>query len=285
MSEISTADALDIFQLPWDFTLDELKVAYRRVSLAVHPDRGGTTEMFNTVNQCYQHLVHEHGFRIGSASHFDMKRDHESHIEHIADPSMYAEPGNQFNLTQFNQVFDKHRYQDDFSRGGYDNFFKETPINAAPESLSENQSFNSAFMSRVRPREQNAIIVKPAPLLDKGSLPFTEIGIDQVDDYGSQVGDIHAFDCKQAYSEESMAADFDAFREVPLKKYDVNHISAQRSQYLDSVWDTDAQKAFDLQKQEQEREMSRRRRDIMLRADREAYKSHAECNRQMLGYR
>lgn len=288
MSQISTPEALDIFQLRYDYTMDELKAAYRRVSMAVHPDRGGTAEMFNTVNQCYQHLLHEISFRTGSSTHFDMKRNCEHHMDMNpvgSDPSTFAAPERKFDVTHFNEVYEKYNVQDGFSRGGYGNYFQRAVDNAAPDSIPENQSFESAFMCRMPAQNKMAMIIKPAPLLDKGSLPFTEIGLDGVDDYGAQVGDIQAFDCKQAYSEDSMASAFQSFSERDHPKRSVEQITAQRQQYFDEVWDEEAQQAYDSRKQQEEAEMARRRREVMLRADEQAYRAHAQCNRQMLGYR
>ena len=288
MSEITTGDALAIFQLPFDYGMDELKAAYRRVSIAVHPDRGGTPEMFHTVNQCYQHLLHELGFRTGSASHFDMKRefDHHADMTNMSDPSTYSAPDRQFNLTRFNEVYEKHRVDDEFTRGGYGDFFQQKVSNAVPDNLAENQSFTSAFVKRAPVQNTRAIIVKPAPCLDKGSLPFTDLGVDGVDDYGAQVGDIQAFDCKQAYSDEdSMANAFHNYNESANPRQSLEDIQAKRQSYFEEVWDEEAQVMYERETQRKEAEMARRRREIMLRTDQQAYNAHAQCNRQMLGFR
>mgnify|MGYP000633922693 CR=1 FL=1 len=243
--------------------------------------------MFHTVNQCYQHLLHELGFRTGSASHFDMKREFEHHADmtNTSDPSTYSAPDRQFNLTRFNEVYEKYRFNDEFSRRGYGDFFQEKVSNAPPDSLAENQSFTNAFVSRAPVQNTRAIIVKPAPCLDKGSLPFTEIGLDGVDDYGAQVGDIQAFDCKQAYSEDSMANAFHNYSESANPRRSVEDIHAQRQSYFEEVWDEEAQIMYERETKRKEAEMARRRREIMLRADQQAYNAHAQCNRQMLGFR
>lgn len=289
MSTISTGDAIAIFQIPFDYSMEELKAAYRRVSIAVHPDRGGTPEMFHTVNQCYQHLLHELSFRTGSASHFDMKREYEHHADMnpgMSDPSTYAAPDRQFNLTRFNEVYEKHRVDDEFRAGGYGDFLQKGVDGAPPSSLRKNENFTDAFVGRAPIENTRAIIVKPAPCLDKGSLPFTEIGLDAVDDYGAQVGDIQAFDCKQAYSEDSMARAYHNYNESSdTRRRSVEDIYTERQSYLDEVWDEEAQIQYERESRAKEAEMARRRREIMLRTDQRAYSAHAQCNRQMLGYR
>ena len=288
MTEISTGDAIAIFQIPVDYTMEDLKAAYRRVSIAVHPDRGGTSEMFHTVNQCYHHLLHELSFRTGTSSHFDMRREYEHHVEMnpgMSDPATYSAPDRQFNLTRFNEVYEKHRVDDGFRSGGYGEFLQKGVDNAVPSSLRENENFTTAFVGRAPLDNNRAIIVKPAPCLEKGSLPFTEIGLDGVDDYGAQVGDIQAFDCKQAYSEDSMARAFHNYNDSGVNtRRTVEDIYTERKSYLDEVWDEEAQIQYDKETRAKELEMARRRREIMLRADQQAYRAHAQCNRQMLDY-
>lgn len=47
---------LQLLQLKFPFTKEELKSAYRRKSLETHPDAGGTAEAFRKVNHAYQVL-------------------------------------------------------------------------------------------------------------------------------------------------------------------------------------------------------------------------------------
>jgi hypothetical protein len=290
MSDISTNDALDIFSLPYAFTMNELKTAYKRVSMAVHPDRGGSPDMFNTVNQCYHHLLHELSFRTGTASHFDLKRDSEHHYEtapNSSDPSIYTAPDRKFDISRFNEVYNNYKVEDEFSKGGYGDFLKKEC--AAPPLPKINLGkggnvFETEFVKRVRPEERGAIVVRPAPLLDKGSLPFAEIGVDGVDDYGAHVGDIQAVDCKRAYSEDSMASEFHNYKDGGNVLGSMEQISKQRQRYFDDVWDEDAQRRYDAESKRIEEEKARKRREVMIKADTNAYQAHAMCNRKMLGY-
>ena len=47
---------LQLLQLKFPFTKEELKSAYRRKSLETHPDAGGTAEAFRQINHAYQVL-------------------------------------------------------------------------------------------------------------------------------------------------------------------------------------------------------------------------------------
>jgi DnaJ-class molecular chaperone len=46
-------DAAKILNLSGDVTPETIKAAYRRASSKYHPDKGGSVEMMQTVNQAY----------------------------------------------------------------------------------------------------------------------------------------------------------------------------------------------------------------------------------------
>ncbi|NJM22726.1 MAG: J domain-containing protein [Richelia sp. SM1_7_0] len=48
---------LEVLQLSFPFTKEELKSAYRKKSLTTHPDTGGTAEAFRKVHNAYQVLL------------------------------------------------------------------------------------------------------------------------------------------------------------------------------------------------------------------------------------
>jgi curved DNA-binding protein CbpA len=55
---LSAEQAQQCLQLNPDFTLTELKKAYRRKALLLHPDRtSGDVEKFRQVQQAYQQLL------------------------------------------------------------------------------------------------------------------------------------------------------------------------------------------------------------------------------------
>jgi hypothetical protein len=46
-------DALEVLGLSHPCTADELKAAYRRLSMETHPDRGGSAEAFRRIDEAY----------------------------------------------------------------------------------------------------------------------------------------------------------------------------------------------------------------------------------------
>lgn len=51
------AEAIALLQLPENFTLYQLKKAYRTQALQLHPDRGGEQQQFILLRQAYQQLL------------------------------------------------------------------------------------------------------------------------------------------------------------------------------------------------------------------------------------
>lgn len=54
---VAHADALALLQLPDDFSLQQLKKAYRTLALQHHPDRSGNPQQFILLRRAYQQLL------------------------------------------------------------------------------------------------------------------------------------------------------------------------------------------------------------------------------------
>ena len=50
----SMMDPYRVLGVSKTYTWDDLKDAYRRLSLQVHPDKGGSDELFNIVTTCFR---------------------------------------------------------------------------------------------------------------------------------------------------------------------------------------------------------------------------------------
>ena len=289
MSDIDTSTALEIFGLDWTtFTLADLKKAYRRVSLLVHPDHGGSDELFNTVNECYKHLLKEQAYKHQCSSHFELKRDFEMDVppKLSLDTSPISKNG-EFNITHFNNVFESNHISDDFSRKGYSDFLRNGEHVAPtldPERVTSTH-FHNTFTKHCPSAEKNAIVVHPACLLAPGSLPMHELGVDEVDDYSTTVGGIGAFDCKQAYSSTSMAREYHTFNIPEIQeKQNPTMLEHQRDKDFSGFWDPDMQVQAAKYSQQQDAAESLRRREKMLIRDKKAIAAHNTCCMKMLGF-
>lgn len=63
---MTRAEALGVLGLKVGATEEQVKAAYRSLSKRVHPDAGGTDELFRRVNEAYERLTEAPGFDDGA---------------------------------------------------------------------------------------------------------------------------------------------------------------------------------------------------------------------------
>lgn len=173
--ENNKVDALRIFGLGPNYTLEELKHAYKRLAIETHPDRpGGNTERFQTVTKCYMSLLEklkgtqERTFdelKKGSRD-FIKEQPVSSHIPEVyrtkgfkgADQDIKRLTGGEtidltaknFNVKLFNKVYEANKlwdpnddgYDDWFRKGDVDDIIKAPPVFSNKFNIDV---FNSTF--------------------------------------------------------------------------------------------------------------------------------------------
>jgi curved DNA-binding protein CbpA len=71
----------NVLKLEKDFTLDQLKINYKQLAFANHPDKGGDPEIFNMINACFKKLTKVHKAREeGKRQFYDLKNEFNAHI-------------------------------------------------------------------------------------------------------------------------------------------------------------------------------------------------------------
>ena len=58
--DMSDVDPYEVLGVRKNFEWDELKNSYKRLAKLVHPDKGGSEILFNTVTDCFRKLAHEY---------------------------------------------------------------------------------------------------------------------------------------------------------------------------------------------------------------------------------
>jgi curved DNA-binding protein CbpA len=174
--ESNKVDSLRIFGLGPNYTLEELKHAYKRLAIETHPDRpGGSTERFQTVTKCYMSLLeklkgsHEQTFdelKKGSRSYMkgqpssnqtpDLYRtggfkgaEQDTDIKRITGETIDLSSKN-FNVKLFNKVYEANKlwdpnddgYDDWFRKGDVDDIVKAPPVFSNKFNIDV---FNSTF--------------------------------------------------------------------------------------------------------------------------------------------
>lgn len=173
--ENNKVDSLRIFGLGPNYTLEELKHAYKRLAIETHPDRpGGSTERFQTVTKCYMSLLEklkgtqERSFdELKKGSRDFMKgQPGSSHIPEVyrtkgfkgAEQDIKRLTGGEtidltaknFNVKLFNKVYEANKlwdpnddgYDDWFRKGDVDDIIKAPPVFSNKFNIDV---FNSTF--------------------------------------------------------------------------------------------------------------------------------------------
>lgn len=210
-------DGLDPYQVLGvrkNFTFDELKDAYRNIARTVHPDKGGTDQLFQLVTNCFRTLAQEYKLRTSDRPHWELKQESERffdrQMQNVQQPSPFASSQNERRdisgsrnamsdtnnfLDKFNKMFDDNKLDDDEKSFGYAHMM--TPSSKKREDISvpkilnkfSTETFNKTFDSVTLPSAKDVVVYKePEALPLARKIQYTELGADKPSDYSSGEG-------------------------------------------------------------------------------------------------
>lgn len=200
MTSIPHNEMLSMFGLRKDFTIEELKAAYKRLVMKCHPDvtrDSSTTQLFQIVTACFKalhsHLVMRtqqaefHELKAG----FDEERDKYTYVKprniekpsrkhHNTQTQQHPQSASQkpvsassaassFDLNMFNKLYSKHRIHDPNDEG-YEAWKKDEKT--------------------MKEKRDNTIVVyaEPKPMVSNiGKSHYYELGVDKVRDFSQDV--------------------------------------------------------------------------------------------------
>lgn len=188
-------DPYKVLSVSKECSWDELKTAYRNAAKLVHPDRGGSEQLFNIVTDCFRKLAYEHKMKLNNRQHHELKSEA---THYYADrPVATRSPADiigsgrdeDFN-DRFNKMFQENKLDDDEETRGYAHMMAESSVIRddinIPRAMKKFQAskFNDMFDKKV-PVSKDVIVYKdPEPLNLARALQFTELG-GKIDDYSS----------------------------------------------------------------------------------------------------
>lgn len=188
-------DPYQVLGVSKDCTWDELKTAYRAAAKLVHPDRGGSEQLFNLVTECFRKLAYEYKMKLSNRQHHELKREATGYY---ADrPVATRAPADivgssredDFN-DKFNRMFQENKLDDEEETRGYAHMMAASSVVRddinIPRAMKKFQAskFNDIFEKKV-PVSKDVIVYKdPEPLNLARALQFTELG-GKTDDYSS----------------------------------------------------------------------------------------------------
>ena len=197
-------DPYQILDIPRNFTWDQLKAAYKRAALYVHPDKPtGSHELFNLVTECFKKLAIEYKEREANKPHHELKqasRDFYAKQDAGGGQAAAQLPGmNPFKSADaFNQFFESNKFEDPDNDHGYGD--KMAASTKAREDFKykkifstkkfDPSDFNAVFEKEVQAAPGSSAIVKfrePEALAITRKIAYTELGGGRPDDYSSSV--------------------------------------------------------------------------------------------------
>lgn len=206
-------DAIKLFGLSENYTLEMLNKAYKKLALLTHPDRkGGSNEKFKTVTQSYMLLMERYKEKEQDRSYFDLKKDADKFFTKQKDNAerVGRMDKDRFDLNLFNKIYDDNRLYDPHDEGhgswfqGEENTFEQPKIFSDKFNLNV---FNSVF-DQVKTEQTSTAIQKsnngPNALISKSrTVGYTTLGVGDIDNFGKDTAkkdDLNYTDLKEAYT-------------------------------------------------------------------------------------
>lgn len=205
-------DPYKVLHVNRNFTAEELRSNYKRLALQLHPDKNIVSaeeagEIFKVLTHCYKQLMHEHQMRTSDRQFDELRATAAAQIQGSAEAvaasrramtRAFDRSDGRFDATRFNQFFSEHRLSSDPAGDkGYGEWLKSTdPVDRPRPAAADGKA-------RL-PKECKELLlhVDAAPLA-KSRLAFSEMGVEEIDDFsvvGSSRHGVCAMDLRAAYS-------------------------------------------------------------------------------------
>jgi len=233
---MSSNNALKMFQLKDDFTMEQLKHSYKKLALRFHPDRPtGNEQKFQLVTKAYMALLEDLKMRAPQGNFVQMKEESRSFTEKQRPSAMSVsmKPSQKkFDPMLFNKIYQEnriHKAEDD----GYENWMNDNELEE--KDIEKNEVFgnkfnlnvfNSTFNSSIKkPQDQIVKYVQPQAI-NASVAPSAELGIDKIGNYsGDGFSDYREAHSQQRLVDESEINDRKDFKTVEeLQKHRKNMV-------------------------------------------------------------
>ena len=174
------------------FTPDQLRLAYKKAALAMHPDKqGGNDYMFKMLITCYKQLVKDYNRRVSDKQFNELKQESKAYTAPLplASASAMQEAKKSFNINKFNNIFDENKLPDAVRDTGYNDWLRQQTDDIQPKLKGKftNTAFNEQFNNQTsQPQSKHLIKYKePEAMLTCKKIQFTEIGDDNTEDFSA----------------------------------------------------------------------------------------------------
>lgn len=188
-------DPFKLLNVPRNFTLEQLRAQYKRIALQVHPDKGGSDELFQLVTHAYKKLLKYYHRKIEKDYH-DLKEEFKQFSEKQPTgpapvQSSFQEDG--MTRDKFNTLFEEQRLKNAYDEGYGERMAQSSGTRESVDVPSVLKSFkikqfNKEFDKQAIPKENKKLMVyrPPEPVQTAKQLAYSELGVDRIKDYSGE---------------------------------------------------------------------------------------------------
>jgi curved DNA-binding protein CbpA len=275
---VDNVNSLRLFNLNENFTMDELKKAYRKIALRTHPDRpGGNKEKFQLVTTCYFSLMENLKMRSQDKTFDRLRNDSRDYFDEQNRLSQKYRSGDkkqsplfnkddkQFNGKMFNKVFEENKLYDP-NEEGYDDWLKNEDDTPAPKVFSNKFNidvFNNTFNDyKDTSTSQEMVEYKePQALVSCNKMQYTDIDQSKKQNYTKSAetsNELGYSDLKSAYTKTNNLVNPN---NVKIKQYrNIDELEHDRSNISFELSPEQLRQQAIQQQQEEEEEYRRQQR-------------------------
>lgn len=279
------------------YTKDQIKKAYRRLAQKHHPDKGGNGAIFGILTKAYLYLIKKlEGEDYVEKTFEDLKAGYEDYDERDARP-IYGDE-KEFDKKHFNEMFEKHRLEDDEADGGYGDW-TSTDMSEEPKKHAKifNQKFSVDVFNQVfneykdEKNEKEKQIIKfeePKPMNISNRCGYTDIDYKKPDDYGkeyniqdrSSKGKSYYMDYRKAHTETTLINPNHVQKREGFKSIEDAKLAREKQTFEM----TDEERHQMELKKAQEEEAEHNRLERLKARDRQLADHKAKISQLMLGH-
>lgn len=294
--EKDNINALKLFGLNQNYSLEQLKGAYKKLAIKTHPDRkGGSNQKFQLVTKCYMSLLEKYKARESDKTYMDLRSGSKKYIDAQTQNTVPAGgkmlDKDKFDLKLFNKLYEENKLWDPNDQGHGDWFTdpnaevqEDTPLFGKKFNLN---IFNSTFESHKNKHGGNQIMKynEPKELVSTGA-GYTDIdNTQEISDYTKPMdngGDALAYtDLKTAYTNQGAFINPDS---VEYKTYNsIDELKRDRSK-IEYTMTPEQIREQEMRKMQSARAEEERRRRITER-DNMISNNYSRAHMMMLGHK
>tara|TARA_Y100000590_G_scaffold179768_1_gene204935 strand:+ start:29325 stop:30485 length:1161 start_codon:yes stop_codon:yes gene_type:complete len=267
----------EILRLNNNFTLDELKSAYRHFSLMTHPDRPNGSEIsFNIVNKAYVDLVKHIELKKEDKPHNELRNNSKSYIkEQNSNNKQDSRIKGSFNINEFNKYFNNDKIETPEDQG-YQNWLTESTNDSVKYDKSFNtESFNEFYINNVRENSKSVVKHTIPKELCSHNNNYQELGISKVSNFTGNAGSLNYSDIIEALSNSNIANNVSK-----RENYNsISHLESERNN-ISSLTDSEIHEIERVKALENEEE--KQRQYIIQQQDNKNFERYDKINSIML---